>query len=315
MTGAAQTEELAARWIARMDESEWSDADQAELDAWLNEAMIHRVAFLRLQSVWRRADRLTVLRAPKAVIGSAVGFRPSYRMAAAIVAAVGIGAGVLAYAPQISGKRYATEIGQQTTVPLRDGTRVELNTDTRLRAVVDGEQRVVWLDKGEAYFEVAHDPSRPFVIHAGRKTITVLGTKFSVRRQGDDVKVAVVEGRVRVEPERITPSAQPAVATRGDLVVAQGAAVLLAARSVEKVESDLAWRNGALVFDRSSLADAVAEFNRYNRKKLVIGDEETRDLRIGGSFEADNVEAFARLLREAFGLHVEEKGDEIKISG
>lgn len=310
---AAEIEEAAARWLARADEPGWTGADQAELDAWLGEAMAHRVAFLRLRSVWRRADRLAALgpgvarRAPRP-------FAAPWRLAAAIAAAAVLGAGVFALAPDLGRKSYVTEVGERATVPLRDGSRVELNTDTRVRATVDDARRAVWLDKGEAYFDVAHD-GRPFVVYAGRQKITVLGTRFSVRRRADGIDVAVADGKVRVEPVAQTPQAKPAIVTRGDMVVARGPSLLVAARSVEKVENDLSWRHGVLVFDRSTLAEAVAEFNRYNRKKLVIEDEKTGALRIGGNFEAANVEAFGRLLREAFGLDVEDKGDRIVISG
>ena len=184
-----------------------------------------------------------------------------------------------------------------------------------MRAAIDEDRRAVWLDRGEAYFEVAHDPSRPFVVYAGQRRVTVLGTKFSVRRVGDGIEVAVVEGRVRLDPLRDQAKAKPAVVTRGDLVIAKGEATLVTARSVEKVESELSWRQGMLVFDRSTLAEAVAEFNRYNQRKLVVDDPDIAALRIGGSFEAENIDAFARLLQDAFGLDVEDQGGEIVISG
>lgn len=307
MSRAAHIEEAAARWLARADEPAWTADDQAELDTWLDESMAHRVAFVRLQSVWRRADRLAALGPTAAQVRPAI----PWRLAASLAAVAAIGAAVLVLAPTADGKRYVTEIGEHATVPLRDGSKVELNTDTRVRAAVDEERRAIWLEKGEAYFEVAHDSSHPFVVYAGRQKITVLGTKFSVRRRRDGVDVAVVDGKVRVEQ----PSAKPAIVTRGDMVVARGPSVLVAARSVEKVEDELSWRQGVLVFDRSTLRDAVAEFNRYNRKKLVIEDEATAALRIGGNFEAANVEAFGRLLHEAFGLEVEDRGDRITISG
>jgi transmembrane sensor len=199
-------------------------------------------------------------------------------------------------------------------VPLADGSRVELNTSTRLRAKVSHDRRIVWLDRGEAYFEVAHDASRPFVVYAGARRITVLGTKFLVRREGEGVEVAVVEGRVRVDPIR-QQRARPAVLTRGDLALAKGEATLLAPPSIQKVETELSWREGMLVFDRSTLADAVTEFNRYNRRKLVVEGDAAANVRIGGSFEAQNIDAFARLLQQAFGLSVKDDGEEIVISG
>jgi len=312
MNAALQIEEKAAAWLARQDGGEWSPADQAALDAWIQEDMAHRVAYLRLQSVWSRADRLAALR------GSDFGLRRTRalgRMAAALAGvALALGAGFGAMKLAQPGRIYSTDVGGHATVPLKDGTRVELNTDTKLRTSISDDHRTAWLDHGEAYFEVAHDASRPFVVYAGSRRVTVLGTKFLVRREGEGVEVAVVEGRVRVDPVR-QERAKSAVLTRGDLAIAKGEATLLPPPSIQKVETELAWRDGMLVFDRSTLADAVAEFNRYNRRKLVVEGDAAANVRIGGSFEAENIDAFARLLQQAFGLSVEDQGDQIIISG
>jgi len=254
------------------------------------------------------------LRGMEAGLGRSLWPLPSMRIAAGIAAVVALGAGIVGVNLAMPGRAYSTDVGGHATAPLADGTRVELNTDTRLRADIDEDHRQVWLDRGEAYFEVAHDPARPFVVHAGSRRITVLGTKFLVRRDGQGVEVAVVEGKVRVDPVR-QERAKAAVLTRGELAVAKGEATLLAVRSIEKVENELSWREGMLVFDRSTLADAAAEFNRYNHKKLVVVGDAAAAVRIGGSFEADNIDAFARLLKQAFGLSVEERGGEIVISG
>jgi transmembrane sensor len=152
------------------------------------------------------------------------------------------------------------------------------------------------------------------VVHAGPRTITVLGTKFSVRRDGDRVEVAVIEGRVRVEDSGQSQPVSPTIVTRGDIVVAEGESTLVAVKSVERVTEELSWRTGRLTFDQATLGEAVAEFNRYNHKQLVIVDPEVAALRIGGSFEAENIQAFTRLLQRGFSLKIEEDGDVVKIS-
>lgn len=194
---------------------------------------------------------------------------------------------------------FNTPIGGRRTVPLSDGSKVEMNTATVLRTAVTDESREIWLDKGEAYFEVAHHKGRPFVVHAGSRTVTVLGTKFSVRRDGEKVTVSVVEGKVRVDDANA--QAMPAaIITAGDVAIARGPSTLLTARSEERVENALAWRDGMLKFDQSSLGEAATEFNRYNRKRIEITDSETANIRIGGTFQASNVDAFVRLLRDAY---------------
>lgn len=331
MSTAERIEELAARWLMRREEPGWSPAEQAALDAWLGESMAHKAAYWRLEHGWRQADRIAALGdGPAEAEASAPREQEPYlrrhwhrfAIAASLLIAIAIGAFTLApgLAPGTgdaapAGQRFATAIGARRTLALPDGSRVELNTATVVRADLDAARREIWLDRGEAYFEVAHAPERPFVVHAGSRTITVLGTKFSVRRDGERVSVAVVEGRVRIEPTGPGGGERSATIAGGDLAIAQGPSTLVAANSAERVESGLAWRRGVLTFDHATLAEAAAEFNRYNVRQIVIGDPETAGIRIGGTFEADNVDAFVRLLRDAYGLEIEVRGAQTRISG
>jgi transmembrane sensor len=307
-------EEHAALWRHRQEQPGWTPDDQAAFDAWLDESTAHRVAWLRMEYGWQKVGRLASLRSPDAPATStrrplARFWRPT-AMAAGLALAIGLGS--LVATDSFTRHAYVTEVGGHATVPLADGTKIELNTNTKLRASLAEKQRTVWLDRGEAYFEVAHDASRPFVVYAGERKVTVLGTKFSVRRDGDRVVVAVVDGRVRVDEVKETKP--PAIVTRGDTVIAEPAATLVTPKSIDRVESELAWRRGLLEFDKSTISDAAQEINRYNRKKLVVEDAQAGAIRITGSFEAENIDAFARLLRQAFGLNVQEDGDEIRIS-
>lgn len=311
MSEHSAIEERAALWRYRQEQPDWSAADQAALDAWLEEATAHRVAWLRMDHGWEKVGRLASLRSPGApapAVRQRRWWRPA-AIAASLALATGLG---LTATGVFDRKAYVTEVGGHATVPLADGTKIELNTDTKLRTQLEEAERVVWLDRGEAYFDVARDEKRPFVVRAGDRRVVVLGTKFSVRRDGDRVIVAVAEGKVRVEAAKADKP--PATVTRGDVVIADRAATLVTPKSLERVESELAWRRGLLMFDKSALGEAVAEVNRYNHRKLVVEDEAAAAIRITGSFEAENVDAFARLLRDAFGLVVEEEGDEIRIS-
>lgn len=200
--------------------------------------------------------------------------------------------------------RVATAIGVQRQVALIDGSAVTVNTASAMRASFAAGERRVWLDRGEAYFEVAHDRRHPFVVFAGERKVTVLGTKFSVRRDGDTVTVAVAEGRVRVEDSDPAAPERAAIITAGDVAIARGRSMLLADRSEQRVQDALTWRRGVLTFDQVTLEQAVQEFNRYNERQIRLGDAQVARLRIGGSFEATNIDTFTRLLRDAFGLRV-----------
>lgn len=303
-------EREAARWVSRAEAPEWSSADERALQAWLTQDIAHRVAWLRLKSVWRRADRLAVLRPGAAGMAPRRSRHRRWAIAAGFVAAA-----LLAGLPWIeSDAGYSTGVGGHESVALADGSRLELNTSTRLRAQVEPGRREVWLLRGEAYFDVKPDPVHPFVIHAGDHRIVVLGTRFSVRRERGRFEVAVLEGRVRVEPVNPVPGKPPVIVGGGDILYGKPAGTVVASHATDRVRRALSWRHGTLEFDQSTLQDAAEQFNRYNRKQLVLADDATARMRIGGSFDANGVEAFSRLLGQAFNLKVEEHGDEIRVS-
>jgi transmembrane sensor len=318
MSPAERIEEAAADWLVRREGSDWSEADAAALDAWLEAAPEHLLAFWRLEHGWEKVGRLAALKptAPAAASPARPFRRRTSWWPAAAAASVALVAAIALFGSRgpAPAESFQTVVGGQETVPLPDDSRVELGTDTRLRTAISRDRREVWLERGEAYFEVAHDPRRPFSVYAGDRKITVLGTKFSVRRDGDRVRVAVLEGRVRVEPLGAAIRAEPVVVDRGDLVVARGASTLVSDAAMKKVAGELSWRRGMLTFDRATLEEAAAEFNRYNRTRLVIGDDAAGRMRIGGAFEARNVQEFAELLRSAYGLTVTRTSDRIEIT-
>jgi transmembrane sensor len=316
MNASLDIEQRAAAWLVRREQPDWTDADQAGLTTWLAEDPAHKAAFWRLEHGWHLAGRLGSQRLGEPPFRARI---PSTRawmaLAACLLVAVAIAFTVRAIVrePSTAAVRIATAVGSQRRVILADGSRLVVNTDSALRAAVDRSDRTVWLDRGEAYFEVAHDARHPFVIRAGDHRVTVLGTRFSVRREDNAVRVTVLEGRVRVEDAKVD-GGTAAIVAAGDVAVARGGSLLVAARSPAVVEEALSWRTGILTFDRTTLADAAAEFNRYNRVHLTITDDRAARLRVGGSFEATNVAAFARLLRSAFGLQVSTRGDEIVVA-
>ena len=310
---ADETEQQAAGWLAREDRG----LDQAERHAlaiWLGQSTLHRVAYLRLKAGWQRADRLTVLKtSAPAVVHPPVWKRPVALAALAASLLLIAGAGMWFKLRPPPEQIYATGIGKLQAVRLADGTRMELNTDTRVRTDVTAARRVVTLDAGEAYFDVVHDAKRPFTVYAGNRRITDLGTKFSVFRDGDDVRVMVREGRVKVDVLDRTAAAMPVVAEGGHTVVAKGNEVLVLTRPDTDIEKGLSWRSGMLVFSQESLAEAADQFNRYNTRKIVV-EGAARRIRIGGSFKADNVDVFVLLLHRGFGLTVDDRGKRITVS-
>lgn len=315
MSGAIAIEEAAARWILKREEPGWTEEDQAELDAWLGVSMAHKAAYWRLEHGWRQADRIASLGSPQESARQRRWWPAA--IAASLAAAVLVGTYPLLKPPLEQPAVIAsvdTPIGVRKLVPLRDGSKIELNTATAIRTAVSATRREVWLDRGEAYFEVAHNPREPFVVHTGSQTVTVLGTKFSVRRDGAKVTVSVLEGRVRIDDAAAAEPARSTVITAGDVAISRGPSTLLAPRNNAEVERHLAWRSGTLRFERTTLGEAVAEFNRYNRKQIIVEDPATAGIEIGGTFQANNADAFVRLLRDAYGLKVRDDGATVKIS-
>ena len=205
-----------------------------------------------------------------------------------------------------------TALGATGTLPLADGSQAILASDSRIDVRLSRKQRHIALEQGEAFFSVAKDPNRPFVVAAGGHDVVAVGTRFSVRRDGPDLRVVVTEGTVRLESRATGSAARPAsLLPAGSIAIVHGEDVLLRSVALEDAERLLDWRQGLLAFRDTTLAEAAAEFNRYNARKLVIGDAEAGALRIGGSFRADNATAFVRLLEQGFPVHAEHTGDRI----
>jgi transmembrane sensor len=197
---------------------------------------------------------------------------------------------------------------------MSDGSNVTLNTDSEIRVALTAKERRIDLEHGEAFFDVAHDHTRPFVVHAGDKRVTAVGTKFAVRREPDGIRVVVTEGKVLVQTGGTddTGSAEPVSA--GTIARASDAGVLLQPQQSTEAEDVLSWRHGVLVFRQMTLGEASAEFNRYNARKIVIEDPAVARMRVAGSFRANNVDAFVRLLERGYPLHVEERGEQFLLS-
>lgn len=308
---AEEIEEQASIWLAREMDGLTAE-EQAALEQWLAGSSRNMVAYLRLRAAWERAGRLAALRTPMRPAPPPTGWWTRLRIPAAAAIVLGLLYGGNAYlkSGQDNQVTYSTKVGETRTYQLADGTRMDLNTNARVRADVTGKERRVTLEAGEAFFDVTHDARHPFVVFAGKRRITDLGTKFSVFLNGDSVRVLVLEGRVRVE----TQSGQaPIVADAGHVVLAQGVEALVFAKPDSEVASELSWRNGMLTFDQSPLTEVAKEFNRYNARHIVV-EGNARKIRIGGTFKADNVDAFVLLLQQGFGLSVKNQGDKIVVS-
>jgi len=211
---------------------------------------------------------------------------------------------------------YATDFGGFERIVLDDGSVVQLNTNSVLRVQLTEELRQIELERGEALFKVVHDANRPFDVRAGSTIVRAVGTEFSVRvrepseaKSGQkNVEVLVREGRVAIDPPK-KPLERTAALPASVSTLSAGESVTITANrfrvakvAVEEVSRKLSWTEGRLWFEGASLKDVVAEFNRYNRRQMVIADPTIEDMKIGGGFEATDPESFVAALESALGV-------------
>ena len=297
----------AARYVARMDGDAWSDADEAELDAWLAQGPLHPGALLRAQAAWMTLDRPFAAHAASrdAAAPPPASSPPRFTRrgllaggGAAIAASIG---GVILLS---GGTSYATAVGEVRRVPLGDGSIAAINPASAIDVRLDSADRNVRLDRGEAWFQVAKDKDRPFVVAAGRARVRAVGTAFSVRRGDGGAHVLVTEGVVEVWAEGAEGNRVRLTAgSRG--FVADNAAIEEAPAAPSSIDRALAWRNGKIDLAGDRLDGAVAEFNRYNRRQLIVGDPAIAGERFDGVFRTDDPAGFAKAVEVSLGVPVD----------
>jgi len=307
-------EARAADWLYRAQFSDWSAAEQGELDSWLGASHRHVAAYWRLKAAWARAETLSALKpldsekAPRAAPGLAL------KIAAVVAVMALAGLGASQFLLRTNERVYRTPVGGHEIISFADGSKIELNTDTVLRTRMTTAERMVWLDKGEAYFQVKHDSAHPFVVVAGEHRITDLGTKFLVNRDAGSLEVALLEGRVRYVNDADGAKSKPTLLLPGEVITATTSTMFVTRKPARALAKELSWRKGLLIFDNTPLADAAGQINRYNRQKVVIADPQVARMTIDGAFPSNSVQAFTDAAQTLFGLKVENRGDEIVIS-
>lgn len=305
----------ASRWVIdRKVCDAWSVEEQANLDNWLNASVANRIAYLRADMAWSRTARAAALRqpAPDANAKSPVKRPRSWHLkwiaSLGVVALLGAGAAQYFYGPHYVA--YATPVGGHEILTLSDGSQLELNTDSAVRVADGSDARQVIVEKGEVYFDIRHDHVHPFVVLAQGRQINDLGTKFVVREKSDRLEIALLEGRVRVDAP--DGSGKPATNMKpGDVAVATSRSTVVSRRQPENLSVELSWRQGVLTFHHTALAEAVAEFNRYNSRKVVVADAKVGQLEINGKFRTNDVDMFTDVTADILGLHVEKLADKI----
>ena len=324
-------ETAAAEWLCERDEGFATGRAQA-FAAWRAADPRHEAAFAETERAMELLAEMPEVRAPlEARIAEMAqplapvvrwgGFRPPV-WAAGLAAALVLAAGVWWLAPERSNgpQRYVTAAARQQQIALNDGSVLNLNVSSEVSVRLTPNERRVTLASGQAHFAVAHDTARPFIVTAAGVSVRAVGTAFSVRVVEAGVEVLVTEGKVEVTRESISAESAtvaPASASPSRLVAGERAVIArevsVANAPIERVSADVLsaavrWHSQVMTFSDLPLREAVSLFNRRNETQLVLADEKLGGQKIGGTFAADQVEAFVRLLEKDGDVVVERRG-------
>lgn len=329
----------AAEYVARLYSFEMTEEDEIRFREWLAESELHRQEYREALALW---DKSAALREQVIVEQRPNPFKQYWLMATAAVLMLAIGLAFFVNVPPDKGvpsvvENYVTKVGERKVINLPDGSEVTLNTDSRVMVDYADDQRRLMLIKGQAFFDVVNDESRPFMVDAGERSITALGTKFDVHKSGFDLNVSVLEGTVGIHPGETLwlPSARTdeldtnyssanegitqyrvnnglEVSFKGDF---RGGGAEISVAALDDRDRLSSWRYGLIRFDDVSLYDAIRELNRYTTHEVVIRDHRVMDLKVSGIFQVDNIELSLGIFEEILPVKVIRYSDRTVIVG
>ena len=315
----------AAVWLSRLHSDERTEQTERAFRRWLAASAAHRTAFEQMTGVWECTESLHRMpsvevfqaRAQAREFGHALR-RTLVASAVTLALCALLTAGALYLVRWRADARsdvFVTTVGERRPVVLADGTRLDLNTDSRVKVTYGSHIRRVTLEKGQARFDVVRNPSRPFVVRVGEEQIVALGTAFDVRSIDGRISIVLVEGSVAVLPagDSYTSAGSPAALTLNPGERLDFESPTFAVKSTTRLDREEAWVKGRVVFDATRLGAAVAEINRYASRRLELVNPALGDLLISGTFSVDDPNAFARAVAQMFSLQVIEAPNSVLI--
>ena len=351
----------AADWYARLQAGNMERAEREQFVEWLRESHVHVAEMLRVAQIhgalerfqrWVRistgpkTDADNIVQLPSPQEGSSLAPQDPHltpRSPPGQTRRMGPGPRLFAFAatvllivaslvvlPRIRGQIIETDRGERREVVLADGSRLQVDPETRLRVKYSDSVRKVLLERGRALFHVAKNPNRPFLVQADATTVRAVGTAFGVEQRLQGVIVTVAEGKVAVfqsgneaspvssshgqvirSSDRLSPETRGA----GEVLLTANQQVTVqtsgSAEPVRQIDSQraLAWAQGRLIFQNDQLGQAIAEFNRYNHVQLTVTDPELAAKPVSGVFNAAEPEAFIAFLQSVTEIEIARDGD------
>ncbi len=291
----------AANWLARLHADTRSAQDEAGFRAWLAADATHARAFDRASAIW---DAVGGLRAdpPRPHVARGMSRRAVMAGGVGLMLTGGLSLGW----QQARAGVFETGVGEQRRFILDDGTRIMLDTDTRVRFRARDSERRLSLQSGRVSLDIARDP-RPFVIDAGSRSAVAQAARLDVRRDQDQVAFTALQGSARVD----APVRPVLLAAGQRIAMAQGREDRLDRPELDDLT---AWQSGRLAFRDETLAQATAEMNRYADRPLLVSDPQAASLRLSGVYRIGDPDAFARSLALLLPVDVSSEKDAIRIS-
>lgn len=348
---APQISQAAAEWFIIMREPVVSEADRAAFAEWLQASPVHVRAYLDVTRLWGDAAQLDPelpvaedfelaatnvlpmreVAQPRKDAASGrdeltsmasqrkTGRRP-YAVAASIALLAGL-SGAAVWWQFHQPPTYITDVGEQRVLTLEDGSIIRLNSRSEVKVRMLPERRLIELVDGQALFEVAKDPQRPFIVRSGNVTTRAVGTQFDVYRKSTGTVVTVVEGRVEVQTEPAVRKADAGIAElpvpvpvkAGEQVIVDRAGAIEQHRDAN-VNAATRWLQQELVFEGQPLSAVVEEFNRYQRIPIVLDDAALGELRVNAVFNTTGPEPLLRFVSRMEKVQVERTPREIRIT-
>lgn len=301
----------AMRWAHLLDTEEDIEMNWSEFESWLQKSPLHEEAYHLAERIRCGADLRHESAAetgldeealvsqllpppPPAKFPTGVALRLALATSTIIVAAVLGTRMYTAYTAQLPWASYSTSVGQVSTLTLDDGSQIKLDTQSALRARLSLAHRDVELQRGQAFFTPRHEWLRAFDVIVNQHVVHAIGTRFLIDRKGDDeFQTLVAEGKVEIYPtEHTTANPPPQTIAAGQVLTVGPNGTHVDSLNASQIEQRLAWRDGMIDLNET-LAEAVAEFNRYNRRKLLIDDPDLDALPVKGRYDAHKPDLFA----------------------
>lgn len=327
----------AADWLARLDSGKLSRADRSALRDWIAQDASHAMALKGMATIWSDMDSLLNdserlhQEGNVSLFALFDGFRiqrPAFAVLSIALVAILASTLMLNTSVEFQTAFYVTAVGDQRIETFEDGSTAHLNTDSMIETEFTESFRIIRLLRGEALFDVTHDPDRPFVVYVGDRRVQAIGTRFVVRLTSENIVVTVTEGQVELcrrneEVDFLAGAGDQAlVATQEVVLISEGETIevldradAIAPEAIEDEEMDrrLSWASGQLVFKNETLEQVINEVARYVPVTIVIDDQELRDVLVSGRFQVGDTEALLEAIEVSLSIRADRDEQVIRL--